>query len=249
MSSKARFSSVLQRLIDAPDQATAEIRLNPAAFERSALEEQASSIINAALFQVGSMAFLLFDANGNRLAVEAPDWVPAVQHFDEIVARASRLGCNERLLSFSGNDGKLLHFLWAPRGETTSWNLPLHVRAAMQSAAADRVVLVAGGAVDEPRFGRVEELLVPAEGEAGGLTHAELGDAEGQPVVAAVRVVDAGPSDGGHQARIEGDHLLALAPDASFILPARTARIAKEAAGSLSLQIHRNAVVAQAATA
>ena len=139
MSSKARFSSVLQRLIDAPDQATAEIRLNPGAFERSALEEQASSIINAALFQVGSMAFLLFDANGNRLAVEAPDWVPAVQHFDEIVARASRLGCNERLLSFSGNDGKLLHFLWAPRGETTSWNLPLHVRAAMQSAAADRV--------------------------------------------------------------------------------------------------------------
>ena len=149
MSPKARFSSILQRLIDAPDEATAEIQLNLSAFEQAALQEQALSMTNAALFQVGAMAFLLFDAKGNRMPMESPDWVPDIRHFDEIVSRASRVSGNGRLMSLFANGGKLLHFLWSPIAETANWNLPQHVRAALESASADRLVLVAGGAADE----------------------------------------------------------------------------------------------------
>lgn len=148
MAAKDRFSSIIQRLLETPEQVTAEIQFDREAFERSAFDDE-MSVPGTALFQIGAMAFLLFDAQGRRLDLEAPDWVPRLQSFDEIAVRASRVSFNGRLMSMLDQNGKLLHILWAPLAETTSWNLPTHVRSAIKSTAADKIVLVAGGVLDE----------------------------------------------------------------------------------------------------
>ena len=149
MSAKDQFSLIIQRCIDTPDQVTSEIQFDPDAFERSALDDDAISVTSAALFQIGTMAFLLFDAQGKRLDVDAPDWIPRLRNFDEIVTRASRVSFNGRLMSMMDQRGKRLHILWAPLAETANWNLPTNIRSAIQSSAADKVALVAGGVLNE----------------------------------------------------------------------------------------------------
>ncbi len=149
MAKDGRFASVFQRLLDAPDAATAEIRSDPGRFEKHLLEAEYGAVPNAPLFQIGAMAFLLFDAEGRRLPLEAPGWVPAVQHFGELEQRAARVSPDGRLMSLPGSADAPIHILWAPVGETDHWNLPQLVRTAARSAPVARVALVAGGAADE----------------------------------------------------------------------------------------------------
>ena len=72
----SRFSALFQRLLDAPEQALAEIQTDPAGFEEQVLaQDRAAQAQHVGLFQMGAVGFLLFAADGARLPLEAPTWV------------------------------------------------------------------------------------------------------------------------------------------------------------------------------
>ncbi|MFZ4690293.1 MAG: alpha/beta fold hydrolase [Polymorphobacter sp.] len=140
---------MFQRLLDAPEQATADIKANLESFEQHVLAQtQHRSAPGGGLFQMGAVGFMLFAADGTRLPLEAPVWVPRAGSFAELEAAAVRRNPGGRLMALPGAGAGLLHLLWAPMTEAGDWNLPENVR---KSAAigAERIVLVAGGAVVE----------------------------------------------------------------------------------------------------
>ena len=146
----SRFSVVFQRLLDAPEQALAEIQTNPAGFEEQVLaQDHAAEVQHVGLFHMGAVGFLLFAADGTRLSLEAPAWAPSALSFSEIEASAIARSSTGRLIALPGPAGGCLHLLWAPMSEATAWNLPERVRRAAESVGAARVALVAGGALDE----------------------------------------------------------------------------------------------------
>ncbi len=146
----ARFAPVFQRLIDAPEESLAALRADPAGFEDRALAEEKGAIqANAPLFDQRMLGFMLFDADGGRLPLAAPDWVPPVENFAALEDRGVRRGGSPRFLAVEAPDGRMLHLFWAPIAETTDWNLPARIRAAADAGAADRIALVTGGDVDE----------------------------------------------------------------------------------------------------
>lgn len=150
MERSSRFSVLFQRLLDAPEQALAEIQTNPAGFEEQVLaQDHPGGAQHVGLFQVGAVGFLLFAADGAPLPLETPAWAPAALSFAEMEASAIARSPTGRLMALPGPSGGRLHLLWAPIGEATLWNLPEHVRHAAENGAAARVALVAGGAVDE----------------------------------------------------------------------------------------------------
>ena len=66
----SRFSALFQRLLDAPEQALAEIQTNPAGFEEQVLaQDRAAQAQHVGLFQMGAVGFLLFAADGARLTL------------------------------------------------------------------------------------------------------------------------------------------------------------------------------------
>ena len=174
MERSSRFSVVFQRLLDAPEQALAEIQTNPAGFEAQVLAQEPAPVApNVGLFQMGAVGFLLFAADGTRLPLETPVWVPAARSFAELEAAAIARNPAGRLIVLPGAGGGRLHLLWAPISEATDWNLPERVRLAAEEGAA-RIAVVAGGALDQ-----------------GSLEHAVrsfgLPDLEGRVVAAVVR--------------------------------------------------------------
>ncbi len=149
MERSSRFSVLFQRLLDAPEQALAEIQTNPAGFEEQVLAQaDTSGPLNAGLFQMGAVGYLLFAPDGTRLRLEAPDWVPAARSFAELETAAIARSPTGRLIALPGTDGRRLHLLWAPISEAMAWNLPERVRLAAEDSAA-RIALVAGGALDQ----------------------------------------------------------------------------------------------------
>lgn len=150
MDRSSRFSAVFQRLLDAPEQALAEIQTNPAGFEEQVLaQDHATGTKHVGLFQMGAVGFLLFAADGTRLPIEAPAWVPPARTFSELEASAIARSSTGRLIALSGPAGTRLHLLWAPMSEAATWNLPERVRLAAESLGAAKIALVAGGALDE----------------------------------------------------------------------------------------------------
>ncbi len=144
-----RFSAVFQRLIDAPEEATAAIQADPAGFEQQVLaQHRVQTLPGAGLFHLGAIGFMLFGADGARLPLEAPAWMPGISSFVELEAAAVSRNPAGRLMAVPAADGRLLYLLWAPVSEAITWNLPEHVRKFDQKTA-DRIVIVAGGAQNE----------------------------------------------------------------------------------------------------
>jgi pimeloyl-ACP methyl ester carboxylesterase/DNA-binding CsgD family transcriptional regulator len=145
----SKFSAVVQRLIDSPEEATSTIRADLATFEQQVVaEEPGHPMFNAALFQMGAIGFLLFAKGGERVKLETAAWVPKVPSFASLEAAATRRSPDGRLMAIASEDGALLHMLWAPVTEALEWNLPPAVRRAIDEGA-DRIALMAGVAIGE----------------------------------------------------------------------------------------------------
>lgn len=143
------FSALFQKLLDAPEQATAAIRADPSGFEQQVFIQQLGPPLpSAGLFHLGTIGFLLFGADGTRLPLDAPVWVPRVSSFDALGAMAIKRNDAGRVMAVPGAGGRLLHLLWAPVSEAMMWNLPDSVRDAALSGA-NRIVIIAGGTQSE----------------------------------------------------------------------------------------------------
>lgn len=149
MGRDSRFKAVFQRLLDAPEQATADVQADRSGFEEAVLAEaHEKEAPKAALFQMHAVGFILFAADGTRLPLEAPEWVPGAGSFAALQDGAVRTNPAGRLMALPHPRGGLIHLLWAPASEAAGWNLPAHVRTCVENGA-QRVVLVAGAALEE----------------------------------------------------------------------------------------------------
>lgn len=133
-------------MLDEPDKAIQAIRSDPTAYERHVLETEGDWHQAQALVpNREALGFLLFDAKGEPLLIETPNWVPRFDHFDALVSHTDPRSSNHRLLHFSASAGGSVFALWAPREETANWNLPASLRAQAERAPGCRIVLFAEG--------------------------------------------------------------------------------------------------------
>lgn len=143
MNDPTRFTPIFQRLIDGAADLIGELGSNPEAFERQILSQSGTAIpAGTPLFNQDMLGFLLFDAKGRRVALPAPDWVPAARDFASLEARATRRG--DRLLAID-HDGGTLHLAWAQVVEASGWNLPAAVRTALAGISGGRIAVITGG--------------------------------------------------------------------------------------------------------
>lgn len=142
---KDRFSPVFQRMLDEPDKSLNAIRSDPEAYERQVLEKEGGHHQAQALVPNREvLGFLLFDAAGEPVALDTPDWVPQFAHFDALQSHADPRSSDRRVLHIPAPHGSVFA-LWAPWNETAGWNLPLSLREKADHIPGCRIVLFAEG--------------------------------------------------------------------------------------------------------
>lgn len=146
MARQGDFAPIFQRLIDEPAASLKALREDAEAFEKAIIsEEDGQHLARAAIPYRGFLGFMLFDGKGNRFELDEPDWVPNFPTFEAMMQEADIRSGDGRLICLPTGSDRLIFALWAPFGETNRWNLPANVRAAGESRAKCRIVLVAGG--------------------------------------------------------------------------------------------------------
>lgn len=146
MKRKDRFSPIFQRMLDEPDKSLDAIRADPEAYERLVLEREGDwHQANALVPNREVLGFLLFDAKGEPVSMDAPEWVPRFNHFEALKSHADPRSSDQRLLHVPVPDGGSVFGLWAPREETINWNLPASLRMAAEQVPGCRIVLFAQG--------------------------------------------------------------------------------------------------------
>lgn len=143
---KDEFSPFFQRMLEAPDTAIAAIREDVTAFENHVENSDAGRhIAQAALPNRTALGFALFDAGGEAMAIERPDWLPEFATLDMLLQHVDPRSSDGRLLCIERPDRPPLFGLWAPWAETLGWNLPDSLRRHGELENASAVALFAGG--------------------------------------------------------------------------------------------------------
>ncbi|MES2700852.1 MAG: alpha/beta fold hydrolase, partial [Pseudomonadota bacterium] len=119
------------------------------AFEHAIMsEEDGRHLAQATIPYRGFLGFLLFDGQGNAIALDEPDWVPRYPSFAAMMAEADVRSGDGRLICLPTASERLIFALWAPFGETERWNLPASLRETVGDRLGCRIVLVAGGGIE-----------------------------------------------------------------------------------------------------
>ena len=146
MQHKDRFSPVFQRMLDEPARSLDAIRSDPARYERRVLEKEGGHHRARAIVPNREvLGFLLFDAAGAPVQLEAPPWVPRFESFEALKSHADARSSDGRLLHVALPTGRSVFALWAPVEETVSWNLPATLRQRVERTAGGYVMLFAEG--------------------------------------------------------------------------------------------------------
>jgi pimeloyl-ACP methyl ester carboxylesterase/DNA-binding CsgD family transcriptional regulator len=152
---KHRFTHVFQQMIDSPEASLEALQRDAGAFEKAALEAEADRhVARAALPDRRALAFMLFSADGARMAFDQSAWAPDFSSIEEMLLHVDPRSGDGRLLSYPRPDAPPLFGLWAPCRETENWNLPDKLRAAAAQHPAGSIALFAGNAA-EPLEGAV----------------------------------------------------------------------------------------------
>ena len=147
MARQGDFTPIFQRMLDEPAVSLQALRDDAEAFERAITsEEDGRHLAQAAIPYRGFLGFMLFDAQGNSIALDEPDWVPRYPSFEAMLAEADVRSGDDRLICLPTASDRLLFALWAPFDEAGRWNLPATVRDIITGRGKGRIVLVAGGA-------------------------------------------------------------------------------------------------------
>lgn len=150
MEPSANFAPFFQRLIDAPEAALAAIRDDPRRFEAALIdEEQGRLSADAAIPAYAALGVMLFDGDGARVVLDGPAWLPAVVRFDDLKADARARKPGSRLFTINEDEALPTHALWAWATEAARWNLPAACRQLLPDHPQGRVVLIAGGIINE----------------------------------------------------------------------------------------------------
>lgn len=148
MARSRSFAPFFQRLIDDPQAALEALRVDPAGFERSIIDEEGGRLVaNCAIPTHGALGAILFDEAGLRVSYSDDQaWLPTIQSFDDIPAARERQG---RLITVPGARDFPVHALWAPVADTAGWNLPPALRLKCEQHSGGRLLLMVGGVADE----------------------------------------------------------------------------------------------------
>lgn len=149
MARKDRFTPVFQQMIDAPEASLQALQRDAAAFEREVLEAEADRhVAQAAIPDRRALGFLLFDAEGETIALEQIDWLPEFTHRDELLEHVDPRSTDGRLLNVPREGLPPIFGLWAPYSETIAWNLPAQIRRIAGERPVGSVALFAGNAAE-----------------------------------------------------------------------------------------------------
>ena len=140
------FEPVFQRLMDDPVNSLERLRADPQGFESTVIDEEQGSLRpDAAIPSLDSIAALVFDADGRLAGHFGPPWLPRVENFAELEARAALPSHHSHLLSLRGENGGAVHAIWATNEDAVDWNLPKTVRQVVRAHPSGRVALTVSG--------------------------------------------------------------------------------------------------------
>jgi pimeloyl-ACP methyl ester carboxylesterase/DNA-binding CsgD family transcriptional regulator len=132
-------------MLDEPERSLEAIRNDPQAYEKQVLEREGDRHQAQAMIPHREvLGFLLFDAAGEPVPFEAPDWLPHFENFDALRSHADSRSSDGRLLHIPDAPNGSLFALWAPCSETASWNLPASLREKADQLPGCRIALFAG---------------------------------------------------------------------------------------------------------
>lgn len=148
MPQRDEFSPFFQQIVESPDTAIDALRTDAASFAESIADIEAGAHAATTILPSRStMAFVLFDKQGNRIPAPAPDWLPPLGRLEDLGPRTPAEGPKGRLLSIEQPNGARIIGFWAPWAEAQEWNLPSSFRQLAASHAIDVVVLFVSGAL------------------------------------------------------------------------------------------------------
>ncbi len=150
MQQRDEFSPFFQHILESPNTAIDALRTDAAGFEESIVDvEGGAHAANTILPSRSTMAFVLFDKQGNRIPAPTPEWMPPLERLEDLGPRNTSRGEKGRLLSIARPIGRPIVGMWAPWDEAQEWNLPSSVRTLAASTAVEVVVLFASGALSQ----------------------------------------------------------------------------------------------------